>query len=499
MAGEYNINLSDGSLLTTIYRREVNGGVSTPWKIIATDDVLNTFTIQGDVTFGGVRFQPGFVFTVSGSSGGINNGTYTVLSVANPVDINLGTLTVITIDTTVILPQKNDILPITSPFGLISYSTPADTTLILPGFESLNYGENIIEGILHIVENFSNVGAGVINAPANPLVGQQFYNSSEDTFYHLDSTLTWSNNLVLGNLVATDGQFSGRVGINNPIPTGTVYLEVTGDIQANSQFRGSDQSAGAPTYTFKNDLTSGSYRSATSVGVAFGGTSIAEFKSTGIVLNVGEILGLPATPSATGAASKEYVTSQVGTVSGNLTTHISDTTIHFTEGSIDHLNITNIGVNSHSAIDTHIGDATIHFTQGSISITSSQISDFATGIDTHLGLSSIDLFGDVDTTTLTPTTGDVLSWDGTNWIPGTVTPGSIPKYEEQVAGASQTVFNTTISTVSNTSGGNAKLQVFVNGIYNMEGATKAYTVTGPNQITFNAAVPASADVIMYAF
>ena len=32
--------------------------------------------------------------------------------------------------------------------------------------------------------------------------------------------------------------------------------------------------------------------------------------------------------------------------------------------------------------------------------------------------SSIDLLGDVDTTTAAPTTNQVLKWNGTNWAPG---------------------------------------------------------------------------------
>ncbi|TFG97532.1 hypothetical protein E4H12_08355 [Candidatus Thorarchaeota archaeon] len=75
--------------------------------------------------------------------------------------------------------------------------------------------------------------------------------------------------------------------------------------------------------------------------------------------------------------------SQVNTALGytaadasTLSTHTSDATIHFTEGSIDHTAIMNIGTNSHAAIDTHIADGTIHFTQGAISITASQVSDF---------------------------------------------------------------------------------------------------------------------------
>ena len=69
-------------------------------------------------------------------------------------------------------------------------------------------------------------------------------------------------------------------------------------------------------------------------------------------------------------------------LSGEVNTHTSDATIHFTESSIDHDNIANNGVKTHAQLDAdvtsgiaHAADTTIHFTEGSISITESQISD----------------------------------------------------------------------------------------------------------------------------
>ena len=73
-----------------------------------------------------------------------------------------------------------------------------------------------------------------------------------------------------------------------------------------------------------------------------------------------------------------------------------------------------------------------------------------------------------------------------------------PNYQEFVATAAQTVFNTTINTVANGSG-KSYLQVFVNGVMQQQGLTKNYTVTGANQITFNSGVTLNSDVVMYAF
>jgi len=96
-------------------------------------------------------------------------------------------------------------------------------------------------------------------------------------------------------------------------------------------------------------------------------------------------------------------------------------------------------------------------------------------------------------------TGQVLTSQGTGTPPIWAAPAFVaPKYEAAVATALQTVFNTTLTTTANT-GGKTFLQVFVNGVKQMEGAAKAYTVTGANQITFNTGVTLNYDVEFYGY
>lgn len=95
------------------------------------------------------------------------------------------------------------------------------------------------------------------------------------------------------------------------------------------------------------------------------------------------------------------------------------------------------------------------------------------------------------------TSGQVLVSNGTNGTWATL-PASAPDYQQFVATAGQTVLNTTLNTVG-VGGGKARLQVFLNGVFQMEGASKAYTVTGPNQITFNAGLTLNDDIVVYAF
>ena len=101
------------------------------------------------------------------------------------------------------------------------------------------------------------------------------------------------------------------------------------------------------------------------------------------------------------------------------------------------------------------------------------------------------------------TTGQVLTSGGSGAVPSwtTISGGgglSAPNYETTSASSGQTVFNTALTTTANGSG-KTYLQVFVNGVKQMEGSTKAYTVTGTHQITFTSGLTLSDDVEFISF
>jgi len=117
------------------------------------------------------------------------------------------------------------------------------------------------------------------------------------------------------------------------------------------------------------------------------------------------------------------------------------------------------------------------------------------------------------------TDGGAIVLNNVSWPDGTVSPvpgmylgvtalntlqfftlpsGSTPAYQIFSATAAQLVFNTTLSTVAN-GAGVAHLQIFVNGVKQIEGALKAYQVTGANQVTFNVGLNLNDDVEFYAF
>ena len=74
-------------------------------------------------------------------------------------------------------------------------------------------------------------------------------------------------------------------------------------------------------------------------------------------------------------AEYDYLSGQVESLSGATTGHINDSSIHFAKNEISHTGITDVGINTHYAIDSHIGDASIHYSVASIVISESQITD----------------------------------------------------------------------------------------------------------------------------
>ncbi len=97
------------------------------------------------------------------------------------------------------------------------------------------------------------------------------------------------------------------------------------------------------------------------------------------------------------------------------------------------------------------------------------------------------------------TTGNVLTSNGTTWVSSAPSlAASAPNYEEAVATAGQTVVNTTVNTTAKAAG-KSYLQIFVNGVFQQEGATKQFTVTGANQVTFNTGLALNDDLVIYSW
>jgi len=104
------------------------------------------------------------------------------------------------------------------------------------------------------------------------------------------------------------------------------------------------------------------------------------------------------------------------------------------QSALDHTLISNIGTNSHAAIDTHIADTSIHYSQASISITASQVSDFNEAAQDAVGA------------ILTDTSSVDLTYnDGSNQITATVLPAGVDHNSLQNFSANKHIDHTTVS------------------------------------------------------
>jgi len=233
MANKYTIILSDGATQFNVYDHEQNGpGNISTGRFIGVVNLTggagsNYFELEDDLTY---RFVAGFTFTVSGSgTPSVNNdGTYTVAPAGS-------TYNAVTRRTSI--PVVEAITTAGLPYGQITYSIPTTeeaTSLLIPGRGTLNYGENHISNLVHILENFSNT-----SAPTNPIEGQHWFNPidrSTSTYKEIPNSpgnYEWiPDNLVsqvthepTGFPNRTDSIFSfvDGTGVFSIHPTGTSY------------------------------------------------------------------------------------------------------------------------------------------------------------------------------------------------------------------------------------------------------------------------------------
>ena len=161
--------------------------------------------------------------------------------------------------------------------------------------------------------------------------------------------------------------------------------------------------------------------------------------------------------STVGVTDHDDLTNNGGAGShATITSHMGDGTIHFTEASIDHTAIANVGSNTHADIDAHIATGgspgnDIHFTQDEINIYESQIIDLQ---DYALASDVIIENG------FTNRTDSTISFDGSPRT-FTITPvGSPAQFEYWSSGVKYTVSTSKDVSITNEQGIHA---IYFNG------------------------------------
>lgn len=287
MTAEYDINLSNGSVLATLYPLEVNGpdNRSTPRFIQDVQTSPNGFVLNGDLTY---RFIEGFEFDVqnSGSYAGSpltyfgNDGTYVVgaggaVGIGSPVTQTFIPATLVGSPAT-----GSPVAPFNTglPFGQIQYTVPVttgspdhelNTCLKLPGKGTINYGEMIIEDLVRMTEHWaSDVEPGVntnigSNPYGTPLAGQIWFKTlpGDEGFRYWDGT-QWTDSIVVepatqivygtGTGISSDANLTWDGNVLTVVGTGSPQIAAImyGDIEMHSQMRAFDGAATRPSYSF---------------------------------------------------------------------------------------------------------------------------------------------------------------------------------------------------------------------------------------------------------
>jgi hypothetical protein len=138
-------------------------------------------------------------------------------------------------------------------------------------------------------------------------------------------------------------------------------------------------------------------------------------------LHTGAVIG-NVTGDVTGDTTGTHTGAVIGNVTGNLLGDVTGNVIGNLLGDISG----NAGSVTNGVYTT--GDQTIGGTKTFSNTISGSITGNAGSVTNGVyTTSSVNALADVDTITAAPTSGQALLWSGTNWIPGTITPGGVTK------------------------------------------------------------------------
>ena len=164
----------------------------------------------------------------------------------------------------------------------------------------------------------------------------------------------------------------------------------------------------------------GSYNTPTAVGVwdssgfkinTLSASQIVETDSNGYFIS-----------AAKGTAYNKNFGTTAGNVAdgGTLQAHVSDSSIHFTEGSISHLNIGDIGTNTHAQIDAFIsskGQANgLVPLNGSSLIDAAYLPSYVDDVEEYANLASFPTTGETGKIYVALDTGFIYRWSGSTYI-----------------------------------------------------------------------------------